>query len=103
MAGISSGWNKADHEADAGAPAQTFAAQMVSVLLHLDLAVRPVGYEDGALDLDLLLLHELHQPVEFLRRRVDVLVAGYEHVRRLLCHGQLLRPRLSTGRSGLWH
>jgi hypothetical protein len=45
-----------------------------------------VGDEDRTLDLHLLVLHELGEPVEVLRRGRDVLITGDEDISRCLCH-----------------
>ena len=71
---------------DAAAPAHALAAAVVARLSHADAAVLGVRDQDDALDRDLLLLDERDQRLEVLRRLVDVLVAGDEHVGRCLSH-----------------
>ena len=75
-----------DDQARAGAPAEPLAAQVVAVLDDGDVAVGVVSDEDRALDLDLLVLDDLHEPVEVPRRRVDVLIGGDEDVGHRVSH-----------------
>ena len=71
---------EADDDADAAAPAQALAAEVVAGLADLDLAVGVVRDEDHALGPDLLVLDELHEPVEVLLGRLDGRVAGHDDV-----------------------
>ena len=77
---------QADRQPDSAAPTHPLAAQVVTRLPHRDAAVRRVGDEDHALDLDPLLLHERDKRLEVLGRLVDVLVAGDENVGRSVGH-----------------
>ena len=72
---------QADEDADAAAPAHALAAEVVAGLRDADLAALVVLDEDDALALDLLVLDELHQPVEILLGRLDGRVAGHDDAR----------------------
>ena len=63
---------QADEHADAAAPAEALAAEVVAGLADVDLAVRVALDEDHALGPDLLLLDELHQRVEVLLGRLQL-------------------------------
>jgi hypothetical protein len=80
---------QADQEADAAAPAQALAAQVVARLGHGDLATLVFFDEDDAFALDLLALDQLHEPVKVLLGRLDGRVAGHDDVIRV-AHGSLL-------------
>ncbi len=71
---------QADGQPDASAPTRALATQVVAGLAHGDVAVLVVRDKDDALDLDLLIPDPGEQPLEVLRRLLDALVAGDEHV-----------------------
>ena len=71
---------QADEHADAAAPAEALAAEVVAGLADVDLAVRVVLDEDHALGPDLLLLDERYQRVEVLLGRLHCRIGGHDHV-----------------------
>ena len=85
-----------DHEARAGAPPETLAAQVVAVLNDRDVAAGVVRDEDRPLDLGLLVRDDPHETVEVLRGHIDVLVHGDENVGHCVCH-PLLPPIVAVG------
>ena len=82
---------EADEHADAAAPAEALAAEVVAGLADVDLAVRVALDEDHALGADLLLLDERYQPVEVLLGRLRCRIRGHDHV-VAVTHGLPLRP-----------
>ena len=77
---------QADEHADAAAPAHALAAEVVAGLRDADLAALVVLDEDQALALDLLVLDELHEPVEVLLGRLDGRIRGHDE-RERVAHG----------------
>ena len=71
-----------DRDADAAAPTHTLAAQMVAGLVDGDATLLVLLYQDHALGLDLLVLDQLHQPVEVLLGRLKALVARQKNALR---------------------
>ena len=73
-------------KADPAAPPQPFPPTVVTGLAHRDTPVPGVRHQDHALDRDPLLPDERNERLEVLRRLVDLLVAGDEHVCQCLSH-----------------
>ena len=88
---------QADQDAHAAAPAHALAAEVVAGLRDADLAALVVLDEDDALALDLLVLDELHQPIEVLLGRLDALIAGHDD-RERVAHWSLPGPLGESGR-----
>ena len=82
---------QADEHADAAAPAQALAAEVVAGLADVDLAVHVALDEDHALGADLLLLDERYQRVEVLLGRLQRRIGCHDHV-VAVTHGLPLRP-----------
>ena len=72
-----------DQDAYAAAPAHALAPEVVAGLRHADLAALVVLDEDHALALDLLVLDELHQPVEVLLGRLSGRICGHDDRERV--------------------
>ena len=81
---------EADEDADRPAPLDALATAVIGRLLHADGSVLGMRDEDRGLDLHLLVLDELGERVEVLRRLVDVSVATDEHVGRCVTHDFVL-------------
>ena len=71
---------QANQNAHGAAPFDSLATAMVGGLSHAHRSVLGVGDEDCGLHLDLLVLDELRERVEVLRRGLDVPVAAHEDI-----------------------
>ena len=89
---------EADQHSYAAAPAHALTSEVVARLRDADLAALVVLDEDEPLALDLLVLDELHQPVEVLLGRLDGLIAGHDE-RECVTHWSLLALRWVGRRS----
>ena len=86
---------QADDQADAAAPPQALAAQMVTRLSDADLAAEVALGQDHAFRPDRPVLHQPYQRIEVALGRLGGLVSRHDHVEGVT-HGSILSEQSGT-------